>query len=132
MERFALLRTWLQIRGGIHIIFFLLLYKNICCGLSTHNIYFHGEIRKISAFFRMKNLHTCCNGGSLKQLQKWHLVLSILSYLPNLNSVPFCSPSLSKWQLLLMECLALTLFIIHKGQPSSGAFRRLSFVTDHS
>ena len=46
----------------IHIIFFLFLHENICCGYSLeaprqgasneyHNICFRGEIRKISTFF---------------------------------------------------------------------------------
>ena len=50
-------------KRGIHIIFFLFLHENICCGthqkrlgeallMNTHNICFCGEIRKISAFFR--------------------------------------------------------------------------------
>ena len=50
--------TQLQIRGGIQLIFFLFLHENICCGysleaplMSTHNICFCGEIRKVSAFF---------------------------------------------------------------------------------
>ena len=54
--------SYLQIRGDIHIIFFLFLLENICCGYSLeaarraasneyHNICFHEEIRKISAFF---------------------------------------------------------------------------------
>ena len=30
----GVLETWLQIRGGIHIIFFLFLHKNIHCGYS--------------------------------------------------------------------------------------------------
>ena len=30
--------------------------------MSTHNICFRGEIRKISAFFRMKKAPICCYG----------------------------------------------------------------------
>ena len=30
--------------------------------MSTHNICFHGEIRKISAFFRRKKRLICCYG----------------------------------------------------------------------
>ena len=30
----SLVISWLQIRGGIHIIFFLFLHENICCGYS--------------------------------------------------------------------------------------------------
>ena len=52
----------LQIREGIHIIFFLFLYKNICCGYSLeaprpgashmyHKICFYGEISKILVLF---------------------------------------------------------------------------------
>ena len=54
--------TYLQIKGDIHIIFFLFLDKNICCGYSLeaprggasneypqHMCFW--EIRKISAFF---------------------------------------------------------------------------------
>ena len=55
----------LQIREGIHIIFFLFLYKNICCGYSLeaprpgashmyHKICFCGEISKISVLFCWK------------------------------------------------------------------------------
>ena len=58
-------------RGGIHIIFFLFLYKNVCCGysleapcqallMSTHNICICREIRKISAFFGWKTYFICC------------------------------------------------------------------------
>ena len=75
--------AWLQIRGDIHIIFFLFLHENICCGysleaprwgasnsttiyvfeallMSTHNICFRGEIRQISAFFQWKKHPICC------------------------------------------------------------------------
>ena len=51
-------------KRGIHIIVFLFPYENICCGyslevprlgeallMSTHNIHFHGEIRKKYQFF---------------------------------------------------------------------------------
>ena len=45
-------------KRGSHIIFFLFLHENICYGyslevllMSTHNMCFRGEIRKISAFF---------------------------------------------------------------------------------
>ena len=64
----------LKIRGGIHILFFLFLHENICCGYSSHvgmhlgeallmstcDICFCGEIRKISAFFGWKNRLICC------------------------------------------------------------------------
>ena len=51
--------------GGIHIVFFLFLHKNICCGYSLeapqwgasneyHNTYFRGEIWKISVLFCWK------------------------------------------------------------------------------
>ena len=63
--------TKLQIRGGIYIIFFLFLQKNICCGYSLevphwgtsneyNNICFHWEIRKISAFFEWIKCLICC------------------------------------------------------------------------
>ena len=61
-------------KRGIHIIFFLFLHKNVCCGYSLeeprrgasneyHNICFRGEIRNISAFFGGKKHLICCYGG---------------------------------------------------------------------
>ena len=58
-----------QIRVAIYIIFFIFLYENICCGysleaslealiMSTHNICFHGEIRKIVVFSGWKRYLT--------------------------------------------------------------------------
>ena len=54
-----------KISGGIHIIIFLFLHKNICCGYSLegprqgafneyHNICFNGEIKKNSSNFLLK------------------------------------------------------------------------------
>ena len=60
-----LIPSYLQIKGGIHLIFFLFLHENICCGYSLeatshgasyeyHNICFRGEIRKLSILFHWK------------------------------------------------------------------------------
>ena len=42
--------------------------------MSTHNICFHGEIRKLSAFFGLKKRPICCYDLSVKfAAGKWEL-----------------------------------------------------------
>ena len=66
----------LQIRGGSHMIFFLFLHENICCGyslkrlgeallMSTHNICFRAEIRKVSIFFVEKKKKKSTLSGAM-------------------------------------------------------------------
>ena len=52
----------IQIRMGIYIKFFLLLHDNEVLPMSTHNICFRGEVRKISVFFWLKKKKSILSG----------------------------------------------------------------------
>ena len=76
------------IRVGIHIISFLFLHENICCGYSLeaprqgtsneyHNICFHGEIKKISAFSEEKNALSVAMGIVASMCTHYYKYLSI-------------------------------------------------------
>ena len=82
--------------GGSHIVFFLFLHENVCCGYSLeapqwgasneyHNISFHGEIRKMLVLFGWKKCFICTVSGFTEW---WHLFSSHTPHWPFLVMQP--------------------------------------------